>query len=125
MTSGKETAAACIGSRRRIGGSRKGMQLDSSEANAFGQIDDDELSSPLGQSQRKDQPVRPGRHRLNAGPPRNIDRRAGEFANGRCGWPTARYSARNERYQGSETDDQHHTHHDNKDFERSHAPSFR
>src|SRR5258708_23726917 len=54
------------------------MQLDRAEVNALRQVDDDELPPALGQLQREDQPIRPGRHRLDTGAARNVYRRGSE-----------------------------------------------
>ncbi len=96
------------------------MQFDRSQANALRQVDDDELPSSVGQRQGEDQPVRARRHRLDAGAARNVDQRGGELTSSRGGGSAARHPARNDRDQSSETDDQHHAHHDNQDLERTH-----
>ena len=97
------------------------MQFDRSEANTFGQVDDDELFSALRQRQGEDQPVRSRRHRLDAGAARNLDRWGGEPMSSRGCGSAARHPAGNDRDQSSETDGEHHSHHYNQKLERAHG----
>jgi len=53
--------------------SRQGMQFDRAQPSAARQIDHQELSSSLGQRQREDHSVGPGRHRLDPRAARNVD----------------------------------------------------
>src|ERR1700730_6784451 len=102
-----------------------GMQFDRSETNALHQVDDDELPSALGKRQGEDQPVRSGRHRLDASAARNVDRRGGELMSSRGVGSAARYPTGNDRDQSCKTDDEHHAHHDNQDLERTHGTRAR
>src|SRR3984893_2749509 len=97
------------------------MQFDRSETNALNQVEADELPSALGQRQGEDQPVRSGRHRLDASAARHVDWHGGELMNSRGGGSAARYPAGNDHDQSSKTDDEHHAHHNNQDLERTHG----
>ena len=98
-----------------------GVQFDRAEADALRQVNDDELPPALRQLQREDQPIRLGRHRLDTGAARNVDRRAVEPMSSRGGWSAARHPAGNDNDQSSETDNEHQAHHDNQDLEGAHG----
>src|SRR5262252_3722776 len=105
----------------RIGASRRGMQFDRAEPSAARQIYHQELSSALGQHQRKDQPVGCGRHRLDARAARNVDCRAGKHTDRGVRGSAARDPACDDGDQSSEADNEHHAHHYYQNLERAHA----
>jgi hypothetical protein len=97
------------------------MQFDRTQTSAGRQIDDQKLAIAVRQFQPDHEVVPTGRHRLDAGAARDIDRPSESPRGFRRRGAAVRYSADNSDDEGSETADNHDPHHDNKNFERAHG----